>query len=104
MPRATYAADRPLMPRTLFEDEHEQFRQSFRTFIQREVAPHFASWEAAGVVSRDLFLAAGRAGFLGMQVPGGYGGGGTDDFRFNAVISEELMYGGYGGVLLCFST
>ena len=86
------------MQRHLYDEEHEAFRSSFRTFVDKEIAPHAAEWDAAGIVSRDLFTAAGRSGFLGMEIPEALGGGGVHDFRFNAVISEELMRSGYGAV------
>jgi alkylation response protein AidB-like acyl-CoA dehydrogenase len=77
------------MRRHLFEDEHEAFRDSFRRFLEKEVVPHHAQWERDGIVPREVFLAAGANGFLGMAVPEEYGGGGVADFRFNVVIAEE---------------
>ncbi|MEO1060459.1 MAG: acyl-CoA dehydrogenase family protein [Actinomycetota bacterium] len=85
------------MERTLFTEEHEQFRAAVRTFVEREVTPHIDEWEAAGVVSHDVWKRAGEAGFLGMAVPEEHGGGGVDDFRFNAVLGEELTKAGPGG-------
>ncbi len=85
------------MERTIFDDEHDMFRTSFRKFIDLEITPHYDRWENAGIVDRSLFRAAGNQGFLALQAPTEYGGGGTSDFRFNAVIAEELMYSGYGG-------
>lgn len=79
------------MRRTLFEAEHEAFRDSVRRFLEKEVAPHQAEWDAAGIVPRELFTAAGEYGFLGFAVPEEYGGGGTPDFRFNAVLNEEVQ-------------
>jgi alkylation response protein AidB-like acyl-CoA dehydrogenase len=86
------------MQRHLYDEDHEAFRSSFRTFVDKEIAPRAADWDAAGIVSRDLFTAAGRSGFLGMEIPEELGGGGVRDFRFNAVVSEELMRSGYGAV------
>jgi alkylation response protein AidB-like acyl-CoA dehydrogenase len=80
--------------RTLYDDDHEAFRESFRTFVAKEMTPHRAEWDAAGIVGRELFLVAGRSGFLGMEVPEEYGGGGVRDFRFNAGIGEEIMAAG----------
>ena len=79
------------MQRTLFDDTHEEFRSSFRSFLAKEAAPNHARWEADGIVDRDLFTAAGANGFLGMEVPEEYGGGGVRDFRFNVVIAEEIQ-------------
>ncbi len=85
------------MERTVFEPEHEMFRESVRAFLQREAVPHIARWEEAGVVDRELFTAAGAAGFLGMDLPEEHGGGGVRDFRYNAIIGEEVQLAGLGG-------
>jgi alkylation response protein AidB-like acyl-CoA dehydrogenase len=79
------------MRRTLYDDDHEAFRASVRTFVDKEIAPHIDEWSAAGITPRELFTAAGRQGFLGIEVPEEYGGGGVADFRFNAVLGEELL-------------
>ncbi|HWM57935.1 MAG TPA: acyl-CoA dehydrogenase family protein [Pseudonocardia sp.] len=79
------------MRRTLFDDDHDAFRESFRAFLDKEVVPHQVEWDAAGIVPRELFTTAGRHGFLGMDIPEEHGGGGVRDFRFNAVIAEEVM-------------
>jgi alkylation response protein AidB-like acyl-CoA dehydrogenase len=79
------------MRRTLYDDDHDAFRASVRTFVDKEIVPHVDAWSAAGIVPRELFTAAGRQGFLGMDVPERYGGGGVRDFRFNAVLGEELL-------------
>ncbi len=85
------------MERTLFDDVHEQFRSSIRTFVAKEITPHYLEWEADGLAPRELFAAAGANGFLGMAVPEVFGGGGVDDFRFNVVLAEELARAGIGG-------
>jgi alkylation response protein AidB-like acyl-CoA dehydrogenase len=82
------------MRRTLFDDEHDLFRDSVRRFIASEAAPHNERWESSGIVDRALFTSAGAHGFLGMAVPERYGGGGVDDFRYNLVIAEEVQRGG----------
>ena len=81
------------MSRAIFEADHDLFRETVRSFIQSEVAPNVPKWEAAGKVDKEMFRQAGEAGLLGMAVPEDHGGGGVDDFRFNAVIIEELMAG-----------
>jgi alkylation response protein AidB-like acyl-CoA dehydrogenase len=81
----------------LYEADHEAFREIARTFVAKEIVPHHAEWEAAGLVPRELFAAAGAQGLLGMAVPEEYGGGGVPDFRFNAVLAEELMRAGVAG-------
>jgi alkylation response protein AidB-like acyl-CoA dehydrogenase len=88
------------MKRTLFEDVHEDFRASFRTFLEREVLGEegrYGEWERVGIVPREVFALAGRGGFLGMSVPERYGGVGAEDFRFNLVIGEETQRAGVGG-------
>ena len=82
------------MRRSLFDADHEAFRESFRAFLDKEIVPHLAEWDAAGIVPREVFTAAGRSGFLGMDVPEELGGGGVADFRFNTVIAEETMRAG----------
>jgi alkylation response protein AidB-like acyl-CoA dehydrogenase len=87
------------MRRTLFEDVHEDFRASFRTFLQREVIGEegrYGEWERAGIVPREVFALAGRGGFTGMAVPERHGGAGAEDFRFNLVIGEETQRAGVG--------
>ena len=91
------------MRRTLFDDEHEDFRASWRTFLEREVAPHYDQWERERLVPREVFAKAGGHGFLGMAVPEEHGGAGVDDFRFNAVLSEEAQRAGLGSVHLGMS-
>ena len=91
------------MDRTLFTGEHDLFRTSFRQFVEKEIAPHHSEWEEAGIVDRELFRAAGSHGFLGMAVPETYGGGGSDDFRYNVVISEETQRAGVAGAGLGIS-
>jgi alkylation response protein AidB-like acyl-CoA dehydrogenase len=81
------------MRRELFEADHELFRDSVREFVGREVTPNVAKWEAQGRVDKEMFRSAGRAGLLGMAIPEEHGGGGVADFRFNAVVVEELIKG-----------
>jgi alkylation response protein AidB-like acyl-CoA dehydrogenase len=78
------------MRRQLFEPEHDAFRETVRTFCAKEVVPHHAEWEERGIVPREVWTTAGAQGLLGFMVPEEHGGGGTTDFRYNAVLSEEL--------------
>ena len=82
------------MERTLFEDDHELFRDSVRGFIAKELVPHHDDWEKAGIVDRSVFRKAGAQGFLGMAAPEEHGGGGVSDFRYNVVIAEEIQRAG----------
>lgn len=81
----------------LYEDSHELFRQSFRSFADAELAPRIEEFEAAGIMDRAVYAEAGKHGFIGFNVPEKWGGGGTADFRFNAVLSEEIAAVGLGG-------
>ncbi|WP_344604253.1 acyl-CoA dehydrogenase family protein [Sporichthya brevicatena] len=85
------------MPRTLFEPEHEQFRQTCREFLARHVTPHHAEWEANGIVDREVYVQAAKQGVLGFNLPEEFGGGGVDDFRFNVVANEEAVRAGASG-------
>jgi alkylation response protein AidB-like acyl-CoA dehydrogenase len=84
--------------RSIFGDEHRAFREMVRDFVAHEVSPHHGQWERDGVVSRDVWLAGGKVGLLGIDVPEEYGGGATTDFRFNAIVAEELARAGASGV------
>ena len=85
------------MERSIFEDEHEQFRASVGRWLDKEFVPHADEWEKAGIVPREVFQSAGANGFLGMDVPEQYGGGGVPDFRYNLVLGEEIHARGMGG-------
>ena len=91
------------MKRGLFEPEHHLFRESVRAFVSKEVAPHRDRWEAAGIVDKSMFVAAGSQGLLGMAIPEEYGGGGVDDFRYNMIIGEELAQADVLGAGMCIT-
>ena len=82
------------MERSLFTDDHEQLRRSFRRWLDKEVVPHREEWDRAGIVPREVFASAGALGFLGMDVPVELGGGGVRDFRNNLVLGEEVQRAG----------
>src|SRR3954452_19921216 len=86
------------MQRSLYEPEHDAFRDSVRAFCEKQIAPHHAEWEKAGIVPRELWLEAGKQGLLGTDVPEQYGGGGVKDFRYNCVVAEEVTRVGGSGV------
>jgi long-chain-acyl-CoA dehydrogenase len=77
--------------RALYEEDHEHFRATVRSFIDKYAAPRAEKWLADGKVERELFTEAAKAGILGFGIPEEYGGGGTRDFRFNAVLGEEMV-------------
>ncbi len=78
-------------------DEHRMFRDAVRQFVQREIVPHHEQWEEDGLVSRDVWLKAGENGFLCMDVPEEYGGLGVEDYRYNAILIEEMARVGASG-------
>ena len=86
------------MKRILFTEEHKMFRDAFRRFVEKEIAPYYEAWWADGVVSREVWLKAGGNGFLGTDVPEDYGGGGIRDYRYNLVMVEELARAGKMGI------
>ena len=85
------------IPRQSFTSDHELFRDQVRRFIEREVLPHHAQWEKDQVVSREVWLKAGAAGFLCTVIPEEYGGAGADRF-YSAIIIEEIARAGASGL------
>jgi len=88
------------MRRALFSEEQDSYRESFRRFLAEQACPHYAEWERAGIVPRELYAKAAALGFAGMAIPERYGGAGIDDFRFNVVIGEEAALAQVGGLAL----
>ncbi len=82
---------------SIYDESHEMFRDSFRSFVASDMSPHGAQWEADGIMDRNVFVEAGKHGFIGTAVAEKFGGGGTNDFRFNAIVGEELAFAGMGG-------
>lgn len=85
-----------MIPRNLFSEEHDIFRESCRRFVEKEVTPHHRQWEKDGVVSREFWLKAGEAGMLCANIPEEYGGMGAD-FLFSTIIMEEFAAAGATG-------
>ncbi len=86
-----------MIERTLFNADHEAFRDSFRRFIDREIAPLHEAWEEQGYVDRAVWNKAGENGFLCATLPEEYGGSGADKL-YSVVQMEELARGGYSGI------
>ena len=89
------------MQRTVFDQEHEDFRTVIRTFIESEVTPNFSDWERNGMVPRDFYRQLGKLGVFGMAVPEQYGGAGETSFKFQAILTEEtsraaVTFGAFG--------
>ena len=92
------------MKRTIFEADHDAFRDTVRAFCEKEIAPHHEQWEKDSIVPRDVWTKAGELGLLGFMMPEEYGGGGMHDFRFNAVLQEEITKVGGSGVGFAIQT
>jgi alkylation response protein AidB-like acyl-CoA dehydrogenase len=86
------------MRRKIFTPEHDLFRATARAFFDKECAPYADEWERAGMANRDVWKKAGAAGLLGWEVPEEYGGSGIKDFRYNAILAEEMVASGALGV------
>ena len=82
------------MDRPIFEEDHELFRGTFKQFVEKEMVPYNEIWEENGIVDRDLFQKAGESGFLGIDLPEKFGGGGITDYRFNQIMGEEFDLAG----------
>ena len=78
------------MHRTIFDADHEEFRGAVRGFLRTTVEGRVHEFIDQGAIPDDVWLEAGKQGLLGLQVPELYGGSGADDFRFSAVLTEEL--------------
>jgi alkylation response protein AidB-like acyl-CoA dehydrogenase len=85
------------MAHPLFTDEHEMLRRSIRAFVEKEVVPRVDAWEEAGRIPRELWRRLGELGFLGLEFPAEYGGGGGD-FIASVVLGEEMARCRSGGV------
>jgi acyl-CoA dehydrogenase len=87
------------MRRTVFNEDHEAFRETLRDFIQAEVVPVYEDWYAAGIVPREFYYKLAGLGLFGIEVPEEYGGAGIKSFKYNAIESEELARAGvsFGG-------
>ncbi len=86
-----------MIPRSLFNADHEAFRDSFRRFIDKEIAPHHERWEDQGYVDREVWNKAGANGFLCMSMPEAYGGAGAGKL-FTVAMIEELAQAGTSGI------
>ncbi len=90
------------MRRTLFTADHEDFRQVVKEFVAREVTPNLRRWDADRCTGREVWLAAGKQGLLGLTVPAEYGGAGIEDYRYRMVVCEELARAGTAALSLSF--
>jgi acyl-CoA dehydrogenase len=83
--------------RTIFEEDHQDFRDSVRAFLLKEAVPHTERWEANGLVDREFWTKAAGQGMVVFSAPEEHGGAGLTDFRFNAVIDEQVALTGAVG-------
>ena len=86
-----------MIPRHLYDSDHEMFRDSVRKFLETEAMPHHEQWEKDGMVSDEIWLKAGEQGFLCPMVPEEYGGVDTD-FLYNCIVNEEVSRSGCSGL------
>jgi acyl-CoA dehydrogenase len=86
-----------MIPRTLYDSDHEMFRDTLRKFLEVEAMPQHEQWEKDGMVSDEIWLKAGEQGFLCPMIPEEYGGLGTD-FRYNCIVNEEIGRSGCTGL------
>ncbi len=86
-----------MIERTLYSPDHEAFRDSFRRFMDKEIAPFHADWEEQGYVDRAVWNKAGDNGFLCMSMPEAYGGSGADRL-YSVIQMEELGRAGFSGI------
>ncbi|BBU24628.1 acyl-CoA dehydrogenase family protein [Mycobacterium xenopi] len=86
-----------------YTSEHQQFRELVRDFVRQTVLPAHEDWERAGCWDRSLFTEAGKLGLLGFPVPEEFGGPGVDDFRYHAILIEELQRAGAAAEAVAFS-
>jgi alkylation response protein AidB-like acyl-CoA dehydrogenase len=91
------------MHRPIFGPEHQALRETWGAFLDREVAPVYDEWERGRRIPREVLRRIGELGFLGPAIPEQYGGPGTDDFRFNAVLTEEPARRGFTGIAMALS-
>jgi acyl-CoA dehydrogenase len=87
------------MRRSVYDEDHESFRQTIRSFIAAEVVPHYDEWFNAGIVPRELYAKLADLGVFGISVPEEYGGAGLDSHKFEAIQYEETARAGvtFGG-------
>jgi len=78
------------MRRTIFDKDHELFRDAVREFLDRNVRPRMEDMRTEHAIPRDIWIEAGKQGLLGLQVPEEYGGSGATDYRYTAVLAEEI--------------
>jgi len=78
------------MPRNVYSPDHEAFRKTAREFVERSLRPRAQQFIEARCIDREVWIEAGKQGLLGLEVPEAYGGSEARDFRFNAVLAEEL--------------
>ena len=86
-----------MIERSLFTSDHEAFRDAFRRFMEKEIAPFHEQWEEQGYVDRKVWNKAGENGFLCMTMPEAYGGAGADKL-YSVIQMEELGRGGFTGI------
>ena len=91
-----------MLPRSIYNEEQLLFKQSVKEIVDKVIVPNNAQWEKDHQVSRESWLQMGEAGLLCLQVPQEYGGMGVTDFKYNAIISEEIALSGCAGPAISY--
>jgi alkylation response protein AidB-like acyl-CoA dehydrogenase len=91
------------MQRNFFEADHDILRETVEHFVEAQIVPFHARWSDQGKVDRATVRAAGAQGLLGVAIPERYGGGGVEDFRYNAVIDEVMTASGAAASSVCIT-
>ena len=78
------------MKRSLYEADHEAYRETVREFLAREVEPHKDEWDRQHWIDREVFARAAKAGIYALQVDEAYGGAGESDYRYRMIVCEEV--------------
>lgn len=82
------------MKRTIFDDQHQDFRSMFRNFLEREVVPEFPKWEEQGYAPHEFYRKLGALGVMGFDIPVEYGGTGPTSYKYITIMTEEAALAG----------
>ncbi len=86
------------MKKEMYNEDLLFFRDSVKRFLKKEVIPFHELWENRGIVPKDIWTKAGKAGLLGMTISKEYGGLGLKDFKYSCVLIEEIAKAGTSGL------
>ncbi|WP_018023552.1 acyl-CoA dehydrogenase family protein [Corynebacterium ulceribovis] len=95
---------RDFLPRTIFTEEHDMFRDMVRDFVAKDVKPHVAKWEEQAYIDRSFYKQAGELGLIGFAAPEKFGGSDMNDFRYNQILAEEFAQADCGSIIVGIGT